>query len=86
MILHQLPAGVYTMQIMKPPFGYVTGNEQYSFIVTTGQTVDVLAVLQKITLPKTGEMFPWMNYGIAALCLLLAAASGFGIVKTRKRS
>jgi hypothetical protein len=73
----------------KAPAGYAAGSDKYSFYVTAGQTVDVLVLKQKsagpFTIPKTGEAFPWLNYGFAALCLCLAAVLGAGVVRTRRR-
>lgn len=68
MALHNLPAGVYYMKVIRPPTGYIAGDERYSFYVATGQTVDVLAVMQRIVIPKTGGDVPvgelWVCYSL----------------------
>ncbi len=87
--LADLPSGVYYLMEQKTPTGYAAGNDRYSFFVTAGQTVDVLVLKQKsagpFIIPKTGETFPWLNYGVAALCLCLAAVLGLSIARARKR-
>jgi uncharacterized surface anchored protein len=87
--LNDLSAGVYYMLEETTPQGYSADSNKYNFYVTTGQTSDVLVLKHKevppIYIPKTGEAFPWLNYGMAALCLGSAVISLFGALCPRKR-
>jgi uncharacterized surface anchored protein len=88
--LYEVPEGVYYLLEQDLPVGYSVGSNKYSFYVTTGQTADVLVLKQKgaslppFEIPKTGEAFPWLNYGMAALCLcMIAVLSGYGLRSRR---
>ncbi len=87
--LSELSAGVYFMLEETPPTGYTPDDNKYNFYVTTGQTADVLVLKQRnappIYIPKTGEAFPWWNYGLTAVCLGAAVLLFIGLARTRGR-
>ena len=86
------PNDYYCVEL-KAPTGFILDSTRIPFTIKDGTTVevDVTNIMVQdgpkptppvITVPKTGETFPVMNYALAALCLGVAVICG---VKLRRK-
>ncbi|MDR1704316.1 MAG: prealbumin-like fold domain-containing protein [Clostridiales bacterium] len=84
---HALEPGEYYIRELKPPYGYLLEQTQIHFTVMSGETVIVDVTNERdasisdngtngISIPKTGEDFPALNYIAGSVLIGIALLGG----------
>lgn len=93
-----LDAGRYYLAELVSPAGYQLDTQRHPFTIKGGECSTVTVSdepiqddsctpppsVPEVTIPKTGEPFPVMQYGLAALCIIVAALSGAAYCHQKK--
>lgn len=94
-----LDEGRYFLSELVSPAGFQLDTQRHPFTVKGGVCVTVTVTdepiqdgpctpppsVPDVTIPKTGEPFPALQYGLAALCIVIAALSGAAYCYQRKK-
>lgn len=96
-VAFSLEVGEYYLKELKAPYGYLPESSKIQFSVEVNKTVTVEVTNQRdeeiadsdiplgsISIPKTGEDYPIMNYVLGIALLAISAICGIVLIRRRK--